>query len=88
MTPSEILRQHPVHGTPVGDARVAHREAGDATAPTHVLLHGIGSASGSWAFQLAAAHGRPDLRVLAGDAPGAAGRRVQRRWRRASGPPA
>jgi pimeloyl-ACP methyl ester carboxylesterase len=41
-----------------------------ASQVTHVLLHGIGSASASWAFQLGAAVGRSDIRVLAWDAPG------------------
>ena len=37
---------------------------------THVLLHGIGSASASWQAQLDWAQGRTDVRVLAWDAPG------------------
>lgn len=54
--------------TPLGP--VQFRSAGTAAQVTHVLLHGIGSASASWAFQLAAAVGQRDLRVLAWDAPG------------------
>ncbi|PUE47996.1 hypothetical protein B9Z47_09105 [Limnohabitans sp. 2KL-1] len=49
---------------------VQFRSAGTAAQVTHVLLHGIGSASASWAYQLGAAVGRRDLRVLAWDAPG------------------
>ena len=59
--------------TPHGS--VQYREArspGAAGRVTHVLLHGIGSASGSWLAQLEAARQRNDaaLRVLAWDAPG------------------
>jgi pimeloyl-ACP methyl ester carboxylesterase len=50
--------------------KVQFRSAGMAPKVTHVLLHGIGSASASWAFQLGAAVGRSDIRVLAWDAPG------------------
>jgi pimeloyl-ACP methyl ester carboxylesterase len=49
---------------------VQFRSAGMAPQVTHVLLHGIGSASASWAFQLGSAVGRSDVRVLAWDAPG------------------
>ena len=49
--------------------RISYRQAGQAER-VHVLLHGIGSASGSWQAQLEAAQGRSDLRVLAWDAPG------------------
>jgi pimeloyl-ACP methyl ester carboxylesterase len=49
---------------------VQFRSAGMAAEVTHVLLHGIGSASASWAFQLGAAVGRSNVRVLAWDAPG------------------
>lgn len=51
-------------------ARGAGVEAGAAV--THVLLHGIGSASGSWLAQLqeARAHTRTPSHVLAWDAPG------------------
>lgn len=59
-----------LHLSGSGSAQVQWREAGQAPAATHVLLHGIGSASGSWAEQLRCAQGRPDLRVLAWDAPG------------------
>lgn len=49
---------------------VQYRQAGLARQVTHVLLHGIGSASASWLEQLNAADGRSDCRVLAWDAPG------------------
>lgn len=71
MTPIAILSQHPIRQAKLdGDRVVAFREAGSAKKVTHVLLHGIGSASGSWMFQLQAAHMRSDVRVLAWDAPG------------------
>ncbi len=53
-----------------GPQQVQFRASGEASQATHVLLHGIGSASASWAGQLQAAQGRPGLRVLAWDAPG------------------
>lgn len=49
---------------------IQFRSAGAGPRVTHVLLHGIGSASASWAYQLGAALGRHDVRVLAWDAPG------------------
>lgn len=49
--------------------RVSYRQAGQGD-QVHVLLHGIGSASGSWQAQLDAVQGRSDLRLLAWDAPG------------------
>lgn len=49
---------------------IAYRQAGSAERVSHVLLHGIGSASASWAAQLAWAQGRTDVRLLAWDAPG------------------
>ena len=56
-------------------AAVSYREAcsrGYKGAATHVLLHGIGSASGSWLAQLVQATqaGAPVCRLLAWDAPG------------------
>ena len=54
-------------------AVVQFRRAGNAAAPvSHVLLHGIGSASASWLAQLQAAqHGAAaNVHVLAWDAPG------------------
>ena len=52
------------------DQQVQYRHAGRADRVSHVLLHGIGSGSGSWVRQLQAADRRADLRVLAWDAPG------------------
>ena len=49
---------------------VQFRQSGQAAQVSHVLLHGIGSGSASWAEQLAAAEGRTDVQVLAWDAPG------------------
>lgn len=54
-------------------AIVQFRRAGNAAAPvSHVLLHGIGSASASWLAQLQAAQADPaqNAHVLAWDAPG------------------
>ncbi len=54
-------------------AVVLFRRAGNTAAPvSHVLLHGIGSASASWLAQLQAAHHGADanVHVLAWDAPG------------------
>lgn len=70
MTPLQALASFPLRTTALADgARVSYREAGSAAEVTHVLLHGIGSASGSWVRQLEAAQDKP-LRVLAWDAPG------------------
>jgi pimeloyl-ACP methyl ester carboxylesterase len=73
MTPLQALALHPLREAVLADGvRVSYREAGSAQAVTHVLLHGIGSASGSWVRQLEAAQHKP-LRVLAWDAPGYGG---------------
>lgn len=53
----------------VGGKALSYREAGDG--PALVLLHGIGSSSGSWLFQLEAL--APGFRVIAWDAPGYGG---------------
>lgn len=50
--------------------KIQFRSAGTAAQVTHVLMHGIGSASASWAYQLGASVGQPDVHVLAWDAPG------------------
>ena len=63
MAPSELQQVQTALG------RQSFRRAG-AAVPTHVLLHGIGSASGSWQAQLAWAQGRSDIGLLAWDAPG------------------
>lgn len=85
MTPLEALTLYPLRSTALpGGVRVSHREAGMAAEVTHVLLHGIGSASGSWVRQLDTARGLP-LRVLAWDAPGYGGSDpVKADWPRAS----
>ncbi len=64
------LSHFPVQTVHTALGAVQYRVAGEAPAVTHVLLHGIGSGSGSWIEQLRAAEGRSDLRVLAWDAPG------------------
>lgn len=67
----QVLARHPVVRLPTAGGQVQYRQAGHARlAPTHVLLHGIGSGSASWAWQLDAAAGQQGLRVLAWDAPG------------------
>ena len=64
---------------------IAYRSSGQAPRVSHVLLHGIGSASASWRAQLAWAWGRDDVRLLAWDAPGyAASSPVAAPWPRAS----
>eukprot|EP01041_Mallomonas_annulata_P016320 gene16320-34132_t len=69
MTPLEALALYPLRSTALpGGVRVSHREAGMAAGVTHVLLHGIGSASGSWVAQLDALSASHT--VLAWDAPG------------------
>jgi pimeloyl-ACP methyl ester carboxylesterase len=70
MSPQEALQRFPVQVAESAGWRVQYRCAGGAQKVTHVLLHGIGSASASWVYQLLAAEGRADVRVLAWDAPG------------------
>ena len=53
----------------VPGGQIAYRQAG-AKHITHVLLHGIGSASGSWLLQLEAAQASQTAGLLAWDAPG------------------
>jgi pimeloyl-ACP methyl ester carboxylesterase len=66
------LHAHPLQriDTPLG--AVQYRHAGAPLAKTtHVLLHGIGSGSGSWLMQLeAAAHNADHVGVVAWEAPG------------------
>lgn len=72
--PADRLLGFPLSGvvTPMGT--VAYRESGHAAGPvTHVLLHGIGSASSSWLMQLEAVGGDGKVRMLAWDAPGYGG---------------
>jgi pimeloyl-ACP methyl ester carboxylesterase len=70
LTPSDALSGVVRSTVDTARGKVQFRSAGMAPKVTHVLLHGIGSASASWAFQLGAAVGRSDIRVLAWDAPG------------------
>jgi pimeloyl-ACP methyl ester carboxylesterase len=70
LTPSDALSGVVRSTVDTAQGKVQFRSAGMAPQVTHVLLHGIGSASASWAFQLGAAVGRSDIRVLAWDAPG------------------
>jgi pimeloyl-ACP methyl ester carboxylesterase len=70
LTPSDALSGVVRSTVDIVHGKVQFRSAGMAPKVTHVLLHGIGSASASWAFQLGAAVGRSDIRVLAWDAPG------------------
>lgn len=55
-----------------GDAQVAYRQSG-SNYITHVLLHGIGSASGNWLMQLEAVANSTQSGLLAWDAPGYGG---------------
>ncbi len=68
----ERLAHFAVQGVQSVRGHVAYRQAGASTARrTVVLLHGIGSASGSWLAQLEAAALHPqDAQVLAWEAPG------------------
>jgi pimeloyl-ACP methyl ester carboxylesterase len=66
MTLEERIAAYPARTLSVGGRRLAYREAGDG-APL-VLLHGIGSGSASWLFQLEALSAQ--YRVVAWDAPG------------------
>ncbi len=68
--PSVNDTAYPLQQVATARGLVQYRAAGAAPRATHVLLHGIGSASASWQAQLQAAQGRADLRVLAWDAPG------------------
>ena len=70
LAPSDALSGVVRSTVDTAHGKVQLRSAGMAPEVTHVLLHGIGSASASWAFQLGAAVGRSDIRVLAWDAPG------------------
>ena len=75
MTPTEALAGSPLRVAQWASAdapvrQVQYRQAGEAAQVTHVLLHGIGSGSASWAYQLASSQGQSERRVLAWDAPG------------------
>ena len=64
-----ILSAYPLRETDAAGRHFSYREAGSG--PALVLLHGIGSGSGSWGHQLAAFSG--SHRVVAWDAPGYGG---------------
>ena len=70
LSPFAALQHFPTALALGPDEQVQYRQAGRAARVTHVLLHGIGSGSGSWVRQLQAAEPRADRRVLAWDAPG------------------
>ena len=69
MNPPTALAAHPLTVVDTPRGQVQYRDSGAPAPVTHVLLHGIGSASASWAFQLAAAR-VAGVRALAWDAPG------------------
>lgn len=64
-----LLEQFPAREVSVAGRRFSYRSAGSG--PDLVLLHGIGSGSGSWVHQLA--HFQASHRVTAWDAPGYGG---------------
>ena len=72
IAPDILLKGMTMHsaGTPGGTVHYRHAGGLPAAQATHVLLHGIGSASASWVAQLHAASARADCSVLAWDAPG------------------
>ncbi len=70
---AESLARFPARTAPVEGGVVEWRESGGAAEVTHVLLHGIGSGSGSWLRQLMAAEGQANVRVIAWNAPGYGG---------------
>jgi pimeloyl-ACP methyl ester carboxylesterase len=70
LTPQDALSGVAFASVDTLRGQIQFRSAGAGPRVTHVLLHGIGSASASWAYQLGAAVGRHDVRVLAWDAPG------------------
>ena len=70
----ELLQLFPSRSVALGQSSLQFRQSGNPSiAPTHVLLHGIGSGSASWVHQLAAAHHSRQWHLLAWDAPGYAG---------------
>lgn len=64
------LAHFPLQTTTAAWGQISFRSSGQAKHVSHVLLHGIGSASGSWAGQLGAAEHQTNHRLLAWDAPG------------------
>ncbi|NBX54991.1 MAG: alpha/beta fold hydrolase [Betaproteobacteria bacterium] len=69
MTLSEQIKAFPLQLAHTDGGSIAYRRVGSAGQAVWVLLHGIGSASGSWLAQLQAAQDL-GLHVLAWDAPG------------------
>ena len=77
-TPNTLLQRFALQevDTPLGRVQYRHAFNTKASQPTHVLVHGIGSASASWVMQLHAAANapvgtsHPTFSVLAWDAPG------------------
>ncbi len=70
LSPLDALQHFPTTQALRPDEVVHYRQAGRAARVTHILLHGIGSGSGSWVRQLQAAQSRNDMQLLAWDAPG------------------
>lgn len=66
----DILAKFPLQNAATEYGQISFRSSGSAEQITHVLLHGIGSASASWMAQLGAAQGHSSHRLLAWDAPG------------------
>jgi pimeloyl-ACP methyl ester carboxylesterase len=65
-----LLQGLPLHTAQTPSGQVQYRRAGPAsTPPSHVMLHGIGSGSASWVFQLTLASALGQS-VVAWDAPG------------------
>jgi pimeloyl-ACP methyl ester carboxylesterase len=69
MSLSEQIKAFPLQVAQTAGGPIAYRRAGSPGSAVWVLLHGIGSASGSWLAQLQAAQNL-GLQVLAWDAPG------------------
>jgi len=69
MSLSEQIKSFPLQLASTALGPIAYRSAGAPGQPVWVLLHGIGSASGSWLAQLQAAQGL-GVNMLAWDAPG------------------
>ena len=63
-----VDERYPSLSVEVGSGLIVYREAGPANGPVIVLLHGIGSGSGSWAYFLN--RFQETHRLLAWDAPG------------------
>jgi len=69
-----IEEKFPLRRIEVGARIFSYRESGPAERPVMMLLHGIGSASGSWAHQMESLSDR--YRLIAWDAPGYGGSSV------------